>query len=371
MQFTEKVPEISIERKEFQSGDSFYKILAQEGVDVYQTTKIVELFSQEISIRKIQSGQFYEVEKSSANEFLAISYLPNQIEKYRVYVSSVNQELAIEVQRAEIKSKILCIEGEITSSLYEAVVGNKHGNPALAVELTEIFAWQIDFFTDTRPGDKFLILYENLYTDTGYSKLGRIFAAKYIGSNYEYSAFYFKHNEVEGYYDEAGKAMKRAFLKSPLNYKRISSYFSLSRMHPILKYRRPHLGIDYAAKEGTPIVSIGDGRVVFAGVSGGFGKLLKIVHSNNYESWYGHLRGYAAGIHVGAKVKQGQTIAYVGQTGLATGPHLDFRFKHNGTFINYLAMKIPSAMSVKKDYMPAFEIKRNEYLELIKTKQNE
>lgn len=362
-----KEPEIIIEKENFQAGDSLYTVLNKTGVEIKDLYQIINLLSTKINTKYVNISQSYEIERSTDGKFKAFSYCPTQIQKYRVYISTINSnEFLLDEIKEEIKTKIGILEGKIETSLYDAVVNKEKGNPAIAVDLTEIFAWQIDFFTDTRKDDKFFILYKYFYTDSGYYKFDKILLSKYISKSYEYSAFFFN----DAYYDENGRALKRAFLKSPLNYKRISSYFTKSRMHPILKYRRPHLGIDYAAASGTPIVSIGDGTVIFLGKSGGFGNLLKIKHPNNYESWYGHLKGFANGITLGKKVKQGQLICFVGATGMATGPHLDFRFKHNNQFINYLTLKIPSSFSLEKKHMKNFKNKINEYYKIIASIKN-
>ncbi|MDR2251846.1 MAG: M23 family metallopeptidase, partial [Endomicrobium sp.] len=205
----------------------------------------------------------------------------------------------------------------------------------------DIFAWQMDFLTDTRQGDSFKIVYEIENVKKRETKLSsRVIAAEYKTSSNSYKAFYFKtKNGTEGYFDEKGKSVKSAFLKAPLQFSRISSFFTEKRFHPILKITRPHLGIDYAAPSGTPVSSIGGGIVLKAHYSGGFGNLVIIKHANGYETYYGHLSKYAKGIKAGSKVKQGQVIGYVGMTGLATGPHLDFRIKLNGKFFDYLKMK--------------------------------
>lgn len=364
---TTKKPEIIIEKENFQTGDSLYTVLNKTELEIKDLYQIINLLSTKINTKYVNITQSYEIERSTDGKFKAFSYCPNQIEKYRVSISTFNlNEFLLEEIKEEVKTKMGILEGEIETSLYDAVVNEEKGNPAIAVDLTEIFAWQIDFFTEPRKGDKFFIFYEYFYTDNGYYKFKKIYLAKYIAKNYKYSAFYFN----DAYYDENGRALKRAFLKSPLNYKRISSYFTKSRMHPILKYRRPHLGIDYAAASGTPIVSVGDGTVIFKGRNGGFGNLLKIKHPNNYESWYGHLKGFAKGITLGKKVKQGQLICFVGATGLATGPHLDFRFKHNNEFINYLSLKIPASFSLEKKYMQDFKNKINEYYQIIANIKN-
>ena len=202
-----------------------------------------------------------------------------------------------------------------------------------------LFSWTIDFNTDTRNGDHYTALWEEQYTAQGEIIRQDLLAASYTGVENHHTtyAFYFDNE----FYDETGKMSKKMFLKSPISFRnyRISSRFSYGRLHPILKIRRPHLGIDYAAPIGTPVQAVADGTVRVAGWKGGFGKFVEIKHANNYTTMYGHLKNYGRGIREGAKVKQGQTVGYIGSTGLSTGPHLDFRIKERNKFIDFLKMK--------------------------------
>ncbi|MBR4592329.1 MAG: M23 family metallopeptidase, partial [Elusimicrobiaceae bacterium] len=197
----------------------------------------------------------------------------------------------------------------------------------------------IDFNTDTRNGDRYAALWEENYTSTGEITGQDLLAASYTGAenNQTTYAFYFE----DDFYDETGKVSKKMFLKSPISFRnyRISSRFSYGRMHPILKIRRPHLGIDYAAPVGTPVQAVADGTVRVAGWKGGFGNFVEIKHANGYTTMYGHLKSFGKNIKVGAKVKQGQTVGYIGSTGLSTGPHLDFRIKEKEKFVDFLKMK--------------------------------
>ncbi len=362
----EKKSSIFIDKSNFRLGDSVYSVLKRLNFSGQEIFEINRILSSKINTKNITPINEYEIEYQN-ERVRSFSIYTKKTEKYRVKINYENfKESLLYHYVSDIKIGYKIIEGEIESTLYDAIIFNG-GTPNIAIELSEIFAWQIDFLTDPRKKDKFYILFSYEYSDSGYYKFSKILLAKYIAKNNIYEAFFYKN----GYFDSEGKAMQRFFLKSPLRYKRISSYFTTKRMHPILKYVRPHLGIDYAAPRGTPVVSIGDGTVIFKGKNGGFGNLLKIKHPKGYESWYGHLNGYAKGINVGTKVKQGQTICYVGSTGLATGPHLDFRFKKDGKFLNYLSLKIPTNFSLNNADLIKFHTEIDNYNNIIKNLINE
>ncbi len=246
-------------------------------------------------------------------------------------------------------------EGQIEGNLYNSALKNKI-DPALVLELADIFAWDINFFTDIRSGDTYRFIYEKVYIDGQFVHYGRILAAEFVNQGETHKAFYFENPEGEGdYYNENGKSLRKAFLKAPLHYKRISSYFTYHRFHPILGIVRPHLGIDYAAPIGTPVRAIADGRIVYIGWRGGYGKFIKIQHNHIYASTYGHLSRFSKGLRRGSRVRQGQVIGYVGMTGLATGPHLDFRFIKNGHFVNYLKFRSPAGRPLPQKLLPIFK----------------
>jgi murein DD-endopeptidase MepM/ murein hydrolase activator NlpD len=222
--------------------------------------------------------------------------------------------------------------------------------------LADIFAWDIDFFVDLRPGDRYEFMYEKQYRDGNLVGNGRITAAHFYTESVGHRAYRY---EVTGrgadYYGEEGNSLRKQFLKSPLRYSRISSGFSKRRLHPILKIYRPHPGIDYAAPTGTPVVSVGDGRVTYKGWKNGYGKFIVIRHNSRYTTTYGHLSRYAPRLKAGASVNQGQVIGYVGATGLATGPHLDFRMKKDGRFVDPRKVSIPAARPVPAEHMTDFK----------------
>jgi murein DD-endopeptidase MepM/ murein hydrolase activator NlpD len=219
----------------------------------------------------------------------------------------------------------------------------------MAVDLSRIFAWTIDFF-GIQKGDRFRVIYDELYVDSISIGIGNIYAVQFNHYGDENYAFRFYQDERFDYFDDEGQSLRKAFLKAPLDYYRISSRFSHSRLHPVLRIRRPHRGVDYAAPKGTPVLSIGDGTVIARAYQrGGGGNYLKIKHNSVYTTTYMHLSGFAEGIHTGARVSQGQVIGYVGATGLATGPHLDFRIAENGSLVDPLKVEAPPVEPVKEE----------------------
>ncbi|MHB8093159.1 MAG: M23 family metallopeptidase [Syntrophales bacterium] len=218
----------------------------------------------------------------------------------------------------------------------------------MALQLSDIFAWDIDFTTDLIKNDSFKIVVEGLYRDGQFKKFGAILASEFTSTGTVYRAYAFEQNGKIHYYDEDGKSLQKSFLKSPLSFRRISSGFSGGRYHPILKIRRPHQGIDYAAAKGTPVSAAGDGKVLFAGRKGQYGKLVIIRHRNGYDTYYGHLSKIGKGVKSGAQVSQGKVIGYVGATGLATGPHLHYEMRIDDRPINQMSLKIPRSASISE-----------------------
>jgi murein DD-endopeptidase MepM/ murein hydrolase activator NlpD len=254
------------------------------------------------------------------------------------------------------------VAGKVDDSLFEAVTdaGEK---PELAMRIAAIFAYDLDFYTDPRPGDTFRVVIEKKILANGETaSYGRILAAEYDNGGHAYRAILFRDPFGEpAYYTPDGKSMKRAFLHSPLKFAApITSHFSYHRFHPILKEYRPHLGIDYGAPMGTPVQTIADGKVIFAGPKGGDGNLVKVQHSNGYTTYYMHLSRIL--VRNGQRVQQGQNVGLVGMTGLATGPHLDFRIEQHGTFLNFEKLKLPSSDPIARKDWNAFAAARDHAL---------
>lgn len=223
----------------------------------------------------------------------------------------------------------------------------------MAIRLSEIYAWTVDFF-GLEEGDQFKVLYDEQYVDSIPIGIGRIYAVSFTHKNEEMLAYEFEQDGQLTYFDETGKSLRRQFLKAPLRFSRISSGFSNSRFHPILKINRPHRGVDYAAPAGTPIYSIGDGTIIRKGYTKAAGYYIKVKHNSVYTSGYNHLSRYPKGIKVGQRVSQGEIVGYVGSTGYSTGPHLDFRVWKHGSLINPLSIKAPPVEPVKEENLQKF-----------------
>lgn len=246
------------------------------------------------------------------------------------------------IEEVPVHADTAVLAGTVESSLYAALVNaGGSGVPArerewiVDIVADRVFAWQVDFSRDLRAGDRFRILYERMVRPNGTARSGRVLGVEFSINGRDYEGFFFATPDgTEDYYDANGESLRRAFLRAPLEYRRISSAFSTGRFHPILKRTRPHHGIDYAASSGTPIRAVGDGVVRRAGDAGGYGNLIEIRHQRGYSTRYAHMKRFARGIRSGVRVKQGQVIGYVGMTGLATGPHLHYEFRKNGSPVN-------------------------------------
>ncbi|HET7275163.1 MAG TPA: peptidoglycan DD-metalloendopeptidase family protein [Longimicrobiaceae bacterium] len=272
------------------------------------------------------------------------------------------------VERVPVQADTAVLTGSVQSSLYAALLASDaSGVPAAEREriadllADKVFAWQIDFSRDLRKGDRFRILYERMVRPDGTARMGRVVAVQFSVNDRNYEAYSFTAPDgSQDYYDQNGESLRRAFLRAPLEFRRISSSFSTGRFHPILKKTRAHHGIDYAANMGTPIRAVGDGTVVRAGRAGGYGNLIEIRHIRGYSTRYAHMRGFAKGIRAGTRVKQGEIIGYVGSTGLSTGPHLHYEFRSRGTPINPNSIRDISGDPVPEKYRTAFRAARAE-----------
>jgi murein DD-endopeptidase MepM/ murein hydrolase activator NlpD len=332
-----------MEKVTIQRGDVLALTLNNTKLSTKDSKNILKELKKVANVNQCIPGDFYEILYDfKTGKWVKFLYYPSGILYYSISRSPGNV-IKTEQKKLDVTLHKFKRQGTVVSSLWTAML-SQNIPPDMILSFADIFAWQIDFLTDTKQGDMFKIIYEIKQTKKRRKNLSsKIIAAQYKTSLKTYNAFCFKtKNANVEYFDENGKSIKSAFLKAPLQFSRISSHFTTSRIHPILKYARPHLGIDYAAPKGTPVSSVGYGTVVKACYSGGFGNLIVIKHSNGYETYYGHLSKYAKGIRRGTKVDQGQVIGYVGMTGLATGPHLDFRIKLNGKFSNFIKMKQPS-----------------------------
>jgi len=336
--------------------ESLYLSLLKEKVPTHLIYRLTSVLSHVFNLRKSLPKDSYRL-VATADSILFFEYQKGMEEKYEV--KGQNGKLEAKVVPIELNRIVKSMEGEIENSLWEAMI-KKCQNPELILKLTEVFEWDIDFLTEPQKGDSFRLIFEEYNKNGDFVKYGDILAAEYdLAGKAHLGVLYQDPTGHKDYYDLSGKSLKKAFLKSPLNYRRISSGFSYSRLHPIFKVYRPHLGVDYAAPMGTPVVSSGDGVIICAGWNKGLGKVVEIRHSNGFVTSYGHLSSFAKGIRTGVRVNQKELIGYVGSTGYATGPHLDYRVKANGRYVNPLKMIVPSAKPVSKEFFADFERNRD------------
>ena len=336
-------------------GDHLYGILHNSGVGDYQIDLIVKSVKKVYNLSDIVPGNTMSIWVTQETP-VKLARLTYEIDSLNfLEVKPDNGSFKANKHTLEVEVRYERAEGSISNSLYESAI-QAGLSPEVVMDLTDIFAWDINFFTDIRDGDTYTVLYEKYYVGDTFKGYGRVVAARFMNQGEEHVALYFEDGSgIKGYYDDQGKPIQKLFLKAPLNYRRISSGFTYHRMHPVYHKMRAHLGVDYAAPTGTPIVALGDGKVILKGWSNGFGKSIQIKHRNNYVTYYGHLSRYAKGIDKGRQVSQGQVIGYVGMTGVATGPHLDFRVRYNGNFINPLKLKSVTGPPLKGTELAAFK----------------
>ena len=328
-------------------------ILLRHGIDYATIDYIAKHTRDTFDVRKIRVGNKYAI-IFNTDSIQKAQYFAYEISSSDYVLYEFNDSVIVNRGMKQITMQLDSISGSIESSLWNALV-EKNADPNLANELSEIYAWTIDFF-GLRKGDTYRAIYERNFVEEKYIGIEKIIAAKFNHLGQDRYAFYFEQNGKGDYFDEVGNSLQRTFLKAPLRFTRISSKFSHSRMHPVLKIRRPHHGIDYAAPSGTPVYTVGDGVVIKKGYQKrGGGNYIKIKHNGTYSTTYMHLSGYAKGMSVGKNVKQGDLIGYVGKTGLATGPHLDFRFYRNGKAVDPLKVESPPSKPIEPDYQAAFD----------------
>ena len=354
-----------------QSGETLSGILNRHGLTAEQRRTAQPFLNKHPELVAIrEGGQYYTFRNDSL-----LCYYAYRLNRRETIIASLADSLYLWRDTLPLQIEQKYAEFTITSSLWQAI--SKQNLPIeLALELSEIYAWTINFFA-LQPEDSVRVLYDELFVDNARIGIGRIYAAHFYHGKRWLPAYYMDQEtmmpyfdsfqleaisdqqtvvskKVSGYYDAEGNSLRKTFLKAPLNYKRISSHFTYARKHPIYHVVRPHTGVDYAAPAGTPVVALGDGVVTMCQYKGGGGNTVKIRHNSTYETAYLHLQKYAKGLKVGHYVKQGDVIGYVGSTGSSTGPHLDFRVWKNGTPVNPLTLESPSAEPVPASLREAY-----------------
>lgn len=355
-----------IDRDEVKPGENLGGIFTRFGVDQKIIGNLNRYTSGVFDIRKLRTGNTYTamISNNSSNKLIYFVYTINDT-SYVVF--DFRDSLHVKTDAKEVVRQLKSISGVINSSLW-VTMQQSGADPNMAIALANIYQWSIDFYA-IQKGDAFKVIYEELSVEGKPISIGEIHSALFVHNGKDYYAYRYVQDNITDYFDENGQNLRKEFLKAPLKFSRITSRFSNSRMHPILRIRRPHHGVDYAAPKGTPVHTIGNGTIVKASYAGGAGKLVSIKHRNGYSTSYMHLAGFAPGIRAGASVTQGQVIGYVGSTGLSTGAHLDFRVYKNNVAIDPLKIESPPALPVAAAYKAEFDSVRILYeknLKLIK-----
>jgi len=334
------------------SGDNMSIIFDRLHISPQQLHAAMQADREKRFLSQLHPGQQVQFQIRD-NTLQAIRYELSEEKSY--YVERQGDEFNSRIFEKPLETRLTHASGVITTSLFQS--GQDAGlSDNIIMELVNIFGWDVDFALDIRKGDRFSLLYEQYYLDGEKLRDGRILAAEFTSQDKAYQAVLFTDPNGRGlYYSPDGRSMRKAFLRSPVDFRRISSKFQRERWHPVLGKKRPHRGVDYAAKTGTPIKAAGDGKVIFRGTKGGYGRTLIIQHGGNITTLYGHMSRYRSGVTSGSRVRQGQIIGYVGMSGLATGPHLHYEFRINGVHRNPLTVKLPNASPIPAIYKAAFE----------------
>ena len=335
-----------------QRGDTLADLLARLGVEEPEALQFLRGARAARALHQLAPGKAVRAQVTADGKLLALRYPAGG---KSLNVRREGDTFSVAEEALQLERRVLMKSGEIRSSLFAATDAAGLSD-AVAIQIADIFSTDIDFHRDLRRGDQFSVVYETFYDGGEPVRAGRVLAAEFYNAGKLYRAVYFQYSESHGgYYTPDGRNIRKAFLRSPLEFSRISSGFSM-RFHPILRQWRAHNGIDYAAPTGTRVKATGDGVVEFAGRhAGGYGNLVVLRHQSKYTTWYGHLSGFAQGMRKGARVGQGDIIGYVGATGLATGPHLHYEFRINDVHQNPLRVVLPAAPPIETAQKPAFD----------------
>lgn len=334
------------------SGDNLALIFSRLKLSPNLLHRIVNSSKEAKDLANIRPGETIRVRLDKQGELLELVHKKSAIRSLQILPSE--EGFIAQTHDRSLEKRVATTSGTIANSLYLAA--QRAGlSDSLTMELANIFGWDIDFALEIRAGDQFSLIYEEEYLDGKKYRNGPILAAEFINQGKVFRAIRFEDDEgYSNYYSPEGDSMRKAFLRAPVDFRRISSRFTKARFHPVLGKKRPHKGVDYSAATGTPIKAAGDGRVIFRGTKGGYGRTVILRHGSQYTTLYGHLSKYRSGVNNGSRVRQGQVIGYVGKSGLATGPHLHYEFRVNGVHRNPLTIKLPAAEPLAKKYRSKF-----------------
>jgi len=335
-------------------GKTLFESLLDKKIPTRWIELIIAKLQPHLDFKKMKGGT-YRVFLDDREELTKFVYEEGPVEIYEI--TKDGTDFVAQRVNVPLEKQLVKVTGKIQSSLFEAME-TAGEQDTLTLAFAEILAWEIDFYMDVREGDRFSVIVEKLYKGKEFIDYGTVHGVTYAGQERTITGIRYR----DDYYDENGRSLKKAFLKSPLRFNRISSRFSRSRRHPILGGLRPHYGVDYAAPVGTPVWAVGDGKVVTCGWNGGYGRQVVLRHMNGYMTYYGHLSRFGPGIRNGKQVDQKQVIGYVGSTGLSTGPHLDYRLAKDGLFRNPLKETFPTGVPIRQGEMDDFLKRRDELL---------
>ena len=349
-------PELRAIRGKVLKGETLLAIFDKHGLDIKDLFEMRKVAAKVHPLRTVHPGQSYTVTVDGQNRVNSFIYGIDQ--NFFLKIWKIATGFQAEKTAIHYEKKLLTLSGTIEDNLISSI-GEDHEHLLLALQLSDIFAWNIDFAADLQKGDSYRIIVEGFFRYGEFRKFGNIVAADFTNNGELFRAYRFEHDGKSDYYDQEGKSLRKAFLKAPLNFRRISSHFSKGRRHPILKIRRPHNGLDYAAASGTPVSTVGDGTVVHAGWEGSYGNMVIIRHPNGWKTCYGHLSKISKGVKKGGTVEQGQIIGNVGSTGLSTGPHLHYEVRVSDKCINPLEIKVVEGLSISHKELAAFKAFRD------------
>ncbi len=345
-------PPLKLKEGKLKKGESIIVAMKRSGASHREAFHVSKAAASLLDLRRLRPGTLYRLYVDAEGKLRRFECLPRVYE--RLIVKRDEGGFYSRWEVSPLETRVYVLRGELKSSIIEDICDMGEA-PSLAVRYVDALAWSVDFFRDPRKRDTFGMVYEKRFLNGKFVEYGPLLAVFYRGKTVNQEGYYYTPRKgPDGFYDLKGRSLRKAFLKAPLKFTRISSRYSRRRFHPILGVYRPHLAVDYAASRGTPVHAVGDGVVVFKGRNGGYGKMVALRHSTGYRTYYGHLSRYGR-IRVGRRVAQGQVIGYVGRTGHATGPHLDYRVKLGRRFLNPLRLKIPAGPPLPAESRPGFE----------------
>jgi murein DD-endopeptidase MepM/ murein hydrolase activator NlpD len=356
-----KAPSWTEAKITIQRGMTLTDILQDYGLSPAEIYRMRQDVKPIYDLAKIKAGREFRIYTDASGIPAAYEYDIDR-ENY-LLIHRLNGAFSGEIVRLTFDSRVSMIYGVITDNPIATVV-EQGEQVKLALMLTDIFAWDIDFYTELRKGDSFKIIFEKKYRDGNFIDYGNILSAEFTNQGKTFRAFRYVYPDTKkwGYYAFNGDSMRREFIKSPISFARITSRFTSRRLHPIRKVYRAHYGVDYAAPIGTPVQATADGTVTFVGRNGGAGRMVRVRHKNSYETMYLHLSRYGPGVKKGARIQAKDVVGYVGNSGESTGPHLDYRMKYRGSYINPLSWKFQPVEPLRAEFLRNFQEQAQGYL---------